>query len=66
MPDNRYFLPAYPAIAMLGAHGLSRLGAGRGRALLLAALLCAVTLAYYAQVDLAQRAFLFRTLIPKR
>jgi len=66
LPDNRYFLPAYPALAILGAVGLERLGEERVRALALAWLLCAITLAYYAGVDLKQRAFLFRTLFAPR
>lgn len=64
LPDNRYFLPAYPALAAVVAIGVDRLRAGRVRVLLLAWLLCAVTLAYYARVDLSHRAFLFRWLFP--
>src|SRR5581483_5775783 len=47
LPDNRYFLPAYPAIAIVAAIGLAQLGAGRARVLALAFLLCGATLAYY-------------------
>ncbi len=63
LPDNRYFLPTYPAFAALIALGLGRLGTLRVRALALSWLLCAATLAYYAQIDLTRRAFLFRTLL---
>lgn len=62
LPDNRYFLPAYPALAIVAAHGAAPLGPERTRVLLLGWLLCAATLAYYAQVDLDDRAFLFSTL----
>jgi hypothetical protein len=62
LPDNRYFLPAYPALTIVAAVGLGRLGSERTRALALSVLLCAATLAYFATVDLTQPAFLLRYL----
>jgi 4-amino-4-deoxy-L-arabinose transferase-like glycosyltransferase len=63
LPDNRYFLPVYPAFAILSAVGIVQVAhPGRARVLALAWLLCGVTLAYYTTVDLRQRAFLFRYL----
>ena len=62
LPDNRYVLPAYPAFAILIACGLQRIGTERTRALVLAWLLCGVTLGYYAQVDLGEHAFLFEAI----
>jgi len=59
LPDNRYFLPAYPALAVLAASALLARPRVAGQALLLAWLLCAVSLLFYARIDLAQRAFLF-------
>ncbi len=59
LPDNRYFLPAYPALVVLGASALLARPRVAGRALLLAWLLCAVSLLFYARIDLAQKAFLF-------
>lgn len=58
VPDNRYFLPAYPALALLGGQGLERSGVA-ARGLLLCAVLCAATLAYYASTDLSIHARLF-------
>jgi len=66
LPDNRYFLPAYPALSLVAARGAEPLGPERTRMLLLGWLLCAVTLGYYAQVDLGERAFLFETLFGRR
>ena len=57
LPDNRYPLPAYPALAILAARGLPR--EDTPRIVLLALLLCASVLAYYALVDLRLHAFLF-------
>jgi 4-amino-4-deoxy-L-arabinose transferase-like glycosyltransferase len=59
LPDNRYFLPAYPALAVLGVHALLARPRFAAHALVLAWLLCAVTLLFYARIDLAQKAFLF-------
>jgi 4-amino-4-deoxy-L-arabinose transferase-like glycosyltransferase len=61
LPDNRYFLPAFPALLLLAARALlDRPARWTVHVLLLAWLLCAITLALYAQVDLSQRAFLFQ------
>lgn len=62
LPDNRYFLPVYPALAIVAARGAAPFGAERCRALVLGWMLCAATLAYYSQVDLDHRAFLFHAL----
>lgn len=59
VPDNRYFLPAFPALAILGAQALAARPRWGARVLLLAALLCAITLALYASVDLERRAAIF-------
>jgi len=59
LPDNRYFLPAFPALLLLAARALLDRPRWTAQGLLLAWLLCAITLALYANVDLAQRAFLF-------
>ena len=56
LPDNRYFLPAFPAVALVGAQALAGRPRWSARVLLLALLLCAVTLALYARIDLAQHA----------
>jgi len=61
LPDNRYFLPAFPALFLLGARALVDRPRWTAHVLVLAWLLCAITLALYAQVDLGQRAFLFHT-----
>lgn len=59
LPDNRYFLPAFPAVALVGAQALAGRPRWSARVLLLAFLLCAVTLAFYARIDLAQHAGVF-------
>lgn len=59
LPDNRYFLPAFPPLMLLGARALLDRPRWTVRVLVLAWALCAITLALYAQVDLGQRAFLF-------
>lgn len=51
LPENRYFLPAFPAIAILLALGLDRLPDWRDDALLLALLLSLVTVAYYGSLE---------------
>jgi 4-amino-4-deoxy-L-arabinose transferase-like glycosyltransferase len=51
LPENRYFLPAFPAVAILLALGLERLPPWRGDVLLLALLLCLVTVAYYGSLE---------------
>ncbi|MFM7734589.1 MAG: hypothetical protein ACKPBU_01215, partial [Alphaproteobacteria bacterium] len=66
LPDNRYFLPAYPALSIVAARGAEPLGAERVRVLVLGWLLCAAALAFYAQVDLGDRALLFSTLFGHR
>jgi hypothetical protein len=60
LPDNRYFLPVFPAFALLAARGLLREPAWTVPALVLAWLLCALTLVFYASIDLSQKVFLFR------
>lgn len=59
LPDNRYFLPAFPALAVLGARALLDRPIWLAHVLVLAWLLCAITLAFYARIDLSQRMFLF-------
>lgn len=59
LPDNRYFLPAFPAFALLAARALLARPAWTVPALALAWVLCALTLVFYARIDLAQRVFLF-------
>lgn len=62
LPDNRYFLPAYPAIALLAGNGLGETGRDAPRWLALCALLCTAVLSYYGSIDLAGHARLLRTL----
>lgn len=62
LPDNRYFLPAFPAVALVGAQALAGRPLWSARVLVLALLLCALTLAFYARIDLAQHAGVFGTL----
>ena len=59
LPDNRYFLPAFPALALVGAQALAARPRWSPRVLLLAALLCATTLGLYANVDLAVKGHIF-------
>jgi hypothetical protein len=59
LPDNRYFLPAFPALAALAAGVLVGRPRYAGHVLLLAWLLCAVSVLFYTRIDLGQKAFLF-------
>lgn len=59
LPDNRYFLPAFPALAALAAGALLGRPRYAGHVLVLAWLLCAVSVLFYTRIDLAQKAFLF-------
>lgn len=59
LPDNRYFLPAFPALALLGARALLARPRWAAHVLVLAWLLCAITLAFYANIDLGEKVFLF-------
>lgn len=59
LPDNRYFLPAFPAFAVVGAQALGARPRWSARVLLLAIALCAITIAFYTQIDLGQRANVF-------
>jgi hypothetical protein len=60
LPDNRYFLPAFPALTGLAAVVLVSRPRWAGHVLLLAWLLCAITFWFYARIDLGERVFLFR------
>lgn len=62
LPDNRYFLPAFPAFAILAALGVGRLFRASLRACWLALFLCAVTVVLYAIMPHARAVFLFGTL----
>lgn len=59
LPDNRYFLPAFPALAIVGAQALVARPRSCARVLLLALLLGAITVGFYTQIDLGQRAGVF-------
>jgi 4-amino-4-deoxy-L-arabinose transferase-like glycosyltransferase len=59
LPDNRYFLPAFPALAIVAAQALVARPRAAARVLLLALLLCAITVGFYTQIDLGQRAGVF-------
>jgi 4-amino-4-deoxy-L-arabinose transferase-like glycosyltransferase len=59
LPDNRYFLPAFPALAALAATALLERPRIAAHVLLLAWLLCAISVLFYTRIDLAQKAFLF-------
>jgi 4-amino-4-deoxy-L-arabinose transferase-like glycosyltransferase len=59
LPDNRYFLPAFPALAIVGGQALAARPRWSARVVLLALLLCAITLVFYTQIDLAMRAGVF-------
>ena len=59
LPDNRYFLPAFPALAVLAARMLAGRPRWTAHVLVLALLLCAITTYFYARIDLGRRAFLF-------
>jgi hypothetical protein len=60
LPDNRYFLPAFPAFAAISARALEQRRGVNAPVLALALSLCAVTILYYAQIDLSRPVFLFR------
>jgi hypothetical protein len=57
LPDHRYFLPSFPAVALMSALGLQQIPKGMARGLLLALLLAASTL--YLYVDWVRAAELF-------
>ena len=57
LPDHRYFLPSFPAVALVGALGLQQIAQSTRRGLLLALLLGASTL--YLYVDWVRAAELF-------
>ncbi|MBK8900827.1 MAG: glycosyltransferase family 39 protein [Anaerolineaceae bacterium] len=57
LPDHRYFLPSFPAVAMLAALGLQQISRGTARGLLLSLLFAASTL--YLYVDWVRSAALF-------
>lgn len=59
LPDNRYFLPAFPALTLLAARALVEREERVVPVVGLAFALCAITLAFYARIDLGQRMFLF-------
>lgn len=61
LPVNRFFMPAFPAVAAIMALGLLRAmrPADRIRIPLLLAALCAITLGYYGWADLSVRLRLF-------
>lgn len=59
LPDNRYFLPAFPALAIVAAQALVARPRAGARVLLLALALCAITVGFYTQIDLGQRAGVF-------
>jgi 4-amino-4-deoxy-L-arabinose transferase-like glycosyltransferase len=60
LPDNRYFLPAFPPLMALAAVVLTSRPRWAGHVLVLAWLLCAITFYFYARIDLAEKVFLFR------
>jgi len=57
LPDPRYFMPAFPGIAIAMARGSQRFGRSDSRIVLLALLLCAGSLYLFA--DWSRAAFLF-------
>ena len=57
LPDHRYFLPSFPAVALVAALGLQQVTKGTARGWLLALLLAASTL--YLYVDWVRAAELF-------
>ncbi len=57
LPDHRYFLPSFPAVALMAALGLQQVPKGTARGLLLALLFAASTL--YLYVDWVRAAELF-------
>lgn len=60
LPDNRYFLPAFPAMMALVAIVLADRPRWAVHVLVLAWLLCAITFFFYARIDLGEKVFLFR------
>ena len=58
LPDHRYFLPSFPALALVAALGLQQIPKGMARGLLLALLFGASTL--YLYVDWVRAAELFK------
>lgn len=60
LPDNRYFLPAFPALMVVVASALVARPRWTVKLLLLALVLSAVSVALYASLDLSQPMFLFR------
>lgn len=59
LPDNRYFLPAFPALAILGGLGVVRVFREPRRGLSLALALCLLTVVFYAVMPRAQPVFFF-------
>lgn len=57
LPDHRYFMPVFPAIALLMAQGSANIPQGKGRALILSLLYCAGAL--YLFVDWQRSSHLF-------
>ena len=58
LPDNRYFLPAFPALAILASIGVGRVFREPGRALSLSLGLCLVTVGFYALLPNREPVFL--------
>lgn len=59
LPDNRYFLPAFPALAIVGALGLARLFSQPQRALRFFLALCFCTVVFYAALPDPRPVYLF-------
>ncbi len=62
LPDNRYFLPAFPALAIAGSLGLERLFVRPQRALRFFLALCFCTVVFYALLPDSRPVFLFDSL----
>lgn len=62
LPDNRYFLPAFPALAIAGSLGLERLFERPQRALRFFLALCFCTVVFYALLPDSRPVFLFDSL----
>lgn len=62
LPDNRYFLPAFPALAIVGSLGVERLFREPQRALRFFLALCFCTVVFYALLPDARPVFLFDSL----
>lgn len=58
LPDNRYFLPAFPALAILAAIGVGRVFREPARGLSLSLGLCLVTVGFYALLPNREPVFL--------